>query len=225
MCSSQQQTKVVPDVSSTELVPDVLATRFYPPIKHVSNDNPWLQLLTPHQLVEIDGAFRKFDRDGDGHIEPKEIRKVMSNLGCPMSEKEAQALIAGVDTDGNGMIEFDEFIGIMAARMLKENGDEELEQAVSLFAPLDGSEFISMDTVRKALCEQGSQKLGDAEMDALMAELPVDSQGRVRFDDFRQARFWQVPLVHGREKRPPPRAAEPEAIARTDMHSGGPSSG
>ena len=29
-------------------------------VNHVSKDNPWLPLLTPHQLVEINGAFRKF---------------------------------------------------------------------------------------------------------------------------------------------------------------------
>ena len=29
-------------------------------VKHVSPENPWLPLLTPHQLVELDSAFRKF---------------------------------------------------------------------------------------------------------------------------------------------------------------------
>lgn len=29
-------------------------------VKHVSHSNPWLPLLTPHQLVEIAGAFKKF---------------------------------------------------------------------------------------------------------------------------------------------------------------------
>ena len=59
------------------------------------------------------------DRDGDGHIEPHEIKRVMANLGCPQTDEQVKKLIQGVDTDGNGMIEFDEFIGIMASRMLK----------------------------------------------------------------------------------------------------------
>ena len=29
-------------------------------VKHVSQDNPWLSLLTPHQLVEINSAFKRF---------------------------------------------------------------------------------------------------------------------------------------------------------------------
>ena len=29
-------------------------------VRHVAPTNPWLPLLTPHQLVEISSAFRKF---------------------------------------------------------------------------------------------------------------------------------------------------------------------
>lgn len=73
-------------------------------VKHLAPQNPWLPLLTPHQLVEINAAFKKFDRDGDGHIEPHEIKTVMANLGCPQTAEQVQKLIATVDTDGNGMV-------------------------------------------------------------------------------------------------------------------------
>ena len=29
-------------------------------VRHIAPTNPWLPLLTPHQLVEISSAFRKF---------------------------------------------------------------------------------------------------------------------------------------------------------------------
>ena len=67
-------------------------------------------------------ALVRADRDGDGHIEPKELARVMSDLGCPQTKERIAEIIQGVDTDGNGMIEFDEFIGIMATRMLKSDG-------------------------------------------------------------------------------------------------------
>ena len=44
------------------------------------------------------------DRDGDGHIEPKEIKTVMGNIGVHVSDEKASAIIASVDTDGNGMV-------------------------------------------------------------------------------------------------------------------------
>ena len=44
------------------------------------------------------------DRDGDGHIEAKEIQKVMKNVGVSMTDSEAKKLIDAVDEDGNGMV-------------------------------------------------------------------------------------------------------------------------
>lgn len=44
------------------------------------------------------------DKDGDGHIEPKEIRTVMRNIGVRMDENAIKALIASVDADGNGKV-------------------------------------------------------------------------------------------------------------------------
>ena len=49
-------------------------------------------------------AFRGTDRDNDGHIEPGELKTVMANVGMVLTDEQARALIAGVDTDGNGMV-------------------------------------------------------------------------------------------------------------------------
>ena len=87
-------------------------------------------LLTPEQLVEINGAFKKFDQDGNGHIDVGEIQTVMTNLGYPKSYEEAAKLASAVDADGNGTIEFDEFIGLIAHKMLKTDGYTELAFAM-----------------------------------------------------------------------------------------------
>jgi len=205
--------KVQPDQHNSSL-PRLLQTQFIPPIKHVSNDNPWLPLLTPHQLVEINSAFRKFDRDGDGHIEPKELQRVMGDIGCPVDYEEVQKLISGVDVDGNGKIEFDEFIGIMATRMMKATGDDELEQALSLFD--DGSGFVHVDSVRDVLCTQGSQRLVQGEVTQLLEPL-ADAQGRVSLANFRLADCWRLPpSISTPRKRAVSRGAEEGGGSRTD---------
>ena len=50
-------------------------------------------------------------------------------------------------------IEFDEFVGIMAARMLKKDGDGEIQQAFNLFD--DGSGYVHADKIRTMLMEMG----------------------------------------------------------------------
>ena len=110
-------------------------------VRHVSESNPWLGLLTPEQLVEISGAFKKFDLNGDGTIDTNEIQTVMTNLGYPKTLEEAKAIVADVDTDGNGTIEFDEFLGMIAARMIKADGVDELQTAFSVMFE-DGTGYV-----------------------------------------------------------------------------------
>ena len=158
----------------------------------MSKSNPWLPLLTPHQLVEISSAFKRFDRDGDGHIEPHELKTVMSNLGCPQDEAGIKKLIASVDTDGNGMIEFDEFIGVMAKRMLRSDEDSELEQALLLFD--DGNGKVHVNDIRSMFTEMGSYRLASEDLDAMIGMLSPDSDGNVTIEAFRALDCWRVPL-------------------------------
>jgi len=61
-------------------------------------------------------AFKKFDIDGSGAIDVKELRKVLGddsvceNLHLHGKEDRVISLFRTVDTSGNGLIEFDEFL-------------------------------------------------------------------------------------------------------------------
>ena len=44
-------------------------------------------------------AFEIFDKDGNGHITPRELREVMRQLGSNVTEEELSLLIAAADTD------------------------------------------------------------------------------------------------------------------------------
>lgn len=226
LCSKPQPRQVVrvlPDHNT--MLPDVLRTRFVPPIKHVSPSNPWLPLLTPHQMVEINTAFRKFDKDGDGHIQPKEIVKVMKNVGTILTTEQAEKLIEGVDKDGNGMIEFDEFVGIMAQRMVRTD-DDEIDQAFSLLD--DGSGSVSVSKIKSILCEMGSSRLSSEEVDDMVKLIGTpDANGNISFETFRKAECWTVPQQHYNLLRQQSRAALKAAVPvqRTDDGAGAPSSG
>ena len=57
---------------------------------------------------EIKPHWDSFDKDGDGHITLDEIKLVLKSLGETTSDAEIKKLIAEVDTDSNGTIEWDE---------------------------------------------------------------------------------------------------------------------
>ena len=64
--------------------------------------------LTEQQIAEFREAFSLFDKDGDGHVTIDELRTIFSTLGQNPSDEELHGMIAEVDNDGNGQMEFEE---------------------------------------------------------------------------------------------------------------------
>ncbi|EPS63975.1 hypothetical protein M569_10810, partial [Genlisea aurea] len=60
-------------------------------------------------VENLKDAFQVFDIDGDGSISCEELRQVLESLGEECTLGECAKMIAGVDSDGNGMISFEEF--------------------------------------------------------------------------------------------------------------------
>lgn len=62
-------------------------------------------------------AFRVFDQDGDGFITVKELQSVLLSLGMKEGRSiiKCQQMIKGVDSDGNGKVDFQEFKKLMSS--------------------------------------------------------------------------------------------------------------
>ncbi|XP_056167470.1 calmodulin-like protein 11 isoform X1 [Syzygium oleosum] len=63
---------------------------------------------------ELKEAFKVFDRDQNGYISPSELRHVMINLGEKLTEEEVQQMISEADLDGDGQVDFEEFVKLMS---------------------------------------------------------------------------------------------------------------
>eukprot|EP00461_Guttulinopsis_vulgaris_P004197 UN04198 len=62
---------------------------------------------------ELRDVFSFFDKDGSGAISAEEIFAVMQRLGEKVDLEECQLMVKSVDDDGNGSIDFQEFIKMM----------------------------------------------------------------------------------------------------------------
>lgn len=60
-------------------------------------------------------AFCVFDRNGDGKISPDELREVLSHEGVEglLGQQTVEQIMSEIDSDGNGEIDFDEFMQMM----------------------------------------------------------------------------------------------------------------
>lgn len=62
---------------------------------------------------ELRQAFRVFDKTGCGYISASDLRAVLQCMGEDLTEDEIDEMIAEVDIDGDGRIDFEEFIACM----------------------------------------------------------------------------------------------------------------
>ena len=64
----------------------------------------------------IKEAFKVFDRDGNGFISSAELRHVVTSLGEKLTDEEVDELITEVDVDGDGQINYAEFVRMMTSK-------------------------------------------------------------------------------------------------------------
>jgi calmodulin len=86
-------------------------------------------LYTQEQLDDMRVAFETFDLDGSGDIDSDELGLVMKKLGLNPTEAEIEDMIRAADNGegeggGDGKIDWQEFLALMARGMGKDNEDE-----------------------------------------------------------------------------------------------------
>ena len=64
--------------------------------------------------AELRSAFSLFDKDSNGLISADELRHVMKTLGEDLTEDEIDQMMREADTNGDGQINYEEFVAMMS---------------------------------------------------------------------------------------------------------------
>ncbi|KAJ8712288.1 hypothetical protein PYW07_005130 [Mythimna separata] len=62
---------------------------------------------------ELKEAFRLYDREGNGYITTSTLKEILGALDDKLSSSDLDGIIAEIDTDGSGTVDFDEFMEMM----------------------------------------------------------------------------------------------------------------
>ena len=76
-----------------------------------------LQSYNYLQENHLRSAFAYFDQDNSGTISAEELRQCLASDDFTLNEEQIQQLLAGVDTDGDGQIDYVEFINMMKSSL------------------------------------------------------------------------------------------------------------
>jgi len=120
------------------------------------------------------------DKDGNGTLDKEEVLAgYEEHFGVPVSEEAVDAMFAAVDIDGNGSIDYTEFVmATMNEKDLITN--ERLKAAFRLFDK-DGNGTISPEEIKMAL---GLGAADDEQMNKLIAEVDENGDGEIQFEEF-----------------------------------------
>jgi len=142
-----------------------------------------LQGMPAEAVEELHAAFRAFDNDNSGEIDPREMRSAMRALGA--SESDAAMRISSLDADHDGRISFTEFCS--AAAPLYQDSEAALRRAFEYF-DTDRSGFIERDELEVVLCRlssaSGRGRVQKKALDQLFDAADTNHDGKVSFEEF-----------------------------------------
>ncbi|XP_068729171.1 calmodulin-like isoform X1 [Montipora capricornis] len=138
--------------------------------------------LNEEQIEDFKKAFMLFDKDGNGRITADELIDVMTSLGQKPSENEVDAMIRQADQDGDGSIDFMEFLEVMASKMGENTFEDDLRDAFQLF-DRDSNGYISKRELTFVMTSLG-EHITDTTVENMIKEVDLDGDGRVNYEEF-----------------------------------------
>ncbi|KAK2955853.1 putative Calmodulin [Blattamonas nauphoetae] len=145
--------------------------------------------LSEQEINELKEAFMLFDKDGSGEIDEGELKTVMNDcMGMKMTDEEVKLMLEEIDTNHNGLIDFNEFL-VMMGNNWSGTADTE-EDVISAFHAFDtdGSGSISTEEFRFFFSKL-NWNLSDEDIDEMIAEIDQNGDGSIDYKEFAEMIF------------------------------------
>ncbi len=141
--------------------------------------------LTEEEVMEIKEAFDLFDNDKSGTIDTNELKQALKNLGIDAKNQTLTNMMADLDKDNSGTIDFDEFIDMMTAKMSDRDTREDLEKVFKLFLGDDQGDKILLKHLKRVAREL-NENMSEEELQEMITRADLNKDQGVDFEEFYQ---------------------------------------
>ena len=135
-------------------------------------------------IFMFEEVFEACDMNQDGHIDQGELRLVLERYweGVTVTEERIQRMIAAVDDDNDGRINFGEFIAMMKARTLTQSLRDTMTEMFQTF-DVDNDGFITSEELRRVLDGVGDS-ITPEQTQLIIRRYDDNNDGRVSLEEF-----------------------------------------
>nr|ABY59017.1 calcium-dependent protein kinase [Triticum aestivum] len=144
-----------------------------------------LRVIAEHLSVEevagIKDMFEKMDLNKDSMINFDELKLGLNKLGHQMPDADVQILMDAADADGNGCLDYGEFV-TLSVHLKKIGNDEHLHKAFGYF-DRNKSGYIEIDELRESLADDLGPNHEEV-INAIIRDVDTDKDGKISFDEF-----------------------------------------
>lgn len=138
--------------------------------------------LSDEQKADLRQAFDLFDNDRTGTIDIKDLKVAIRALGFEPKKEEIKRMVAEINQDGSGKLDFDTFQNLLYQKMLDKDIREEIMKAFRLFDDEDTGK-ISFKNLKRVSQELG-ETLTDEELQEMIDEADLDGDGLINQEEF-----------------------------------------
>ncbi|VDM48129.1 unnamed protein product [Toxocara canis] len=140
------------------------------------------------EVEQIYALFLKIDDDRSGSITAPEIAQGLTSFGCEVSPKVVQAVMRASDKNGDGEINFEEFLAVIVSKAKLKKHKDNMQNVIKILEARK-EEYLTAESLRDAWTQSVGVKISEHEANALLAQADPSNEGLVTHQQFH--RMWQ----------------------------------
>ncbi|XP_077210312.1 calcium-dependent protein kinase 20-like isoform X2 [Tasmannia lanceolata] len=139
------------------------------------------QHLSVEEVAGIKEMFKLMDTHNNGKITLEELKLGLQKVGHQVPDHDVQMLMEVADVDGNGTLDYGEFVAV-SIHLRKMGNDEHLRKAFVYF-DRNQTGYIEIDELTDCLADDlGSNS--EEVINAIIRDVDTDKDGRISYEEF-----------------------------------------